>query len=69
LLYLGFRETDRALQMLRLEGTRPEAPNVAILITNGPSTNQFLTQRAADELKQNGVELFVVGSFQLLSFI
>lgn len=64
LYYPGFRETDRALQMLRLEGfenDRPEAPNVAILITNGPSTNQFLTQRAADELKQNGVELFVVG--------
>ncbi|XP_045170460.2 cartilage matrix protein-like [Mercenaria mercenaria] len=64
LYYPGLRETDRALQMLRLEGfenDRPEAPNIAILITNGPSSNSFLTQRAANELKQSGVEVFTVG--------
>ncbi|XP_053374018.1 collagen alpha-1(XII) chain-like [Mercenaria mercenaria] len=63
----GLRETDRALQMLRLEGfenDRPEAPNIAILITNGPSSNSFLTQRAANELKQSGVEVFTVDDIE-----
>ncbi|XP_053373177.1 collagen alpha-1(XII) chain-like [Mercenaria mercenaria] len=62
--YTGTRETDRALELLRIEGFlnhRPETPDIAILITDGSSTNSFLTMRAADELKQSGVEVFVVG--------
>lgn len=62
--YTGTRETDRALELLRNEVSsdyRPETPNIAVLITDGISTNSFLTMRAADELKQSGVEVFVVG--------
>jgi hypothetical protein len=52
------------LELLRIEGLlnqRHETPDIAILITDGPSTSSFLTTRAADELKQSGVEVFVVG--------
>ncbi|XP_060575096.1 collagen alpha-4(VI) chain-like [Ruditapes philippinarum] len=62
--FTGKRETDRALELLRIEGLlnhRQETPDIAILITDGPSTSTFLTTRAADELKQSGVEVFVVG--------
>lgn len=64
----GTRETDRAFEMLWLEGiecNRPEAPNIAIIISDGPSTNSFLTRRAANALKQTGVEIFVVGTAKL----
>lgn len=62
--YAGSRETDKALEMLRIEGfegERQDVPRVVILITDGYSTNAFLTGRAADELKQTVTEIFVVG--------
>lgn len=65
----GTRETDRALELLRNEAPsnyRSGIPSVAVLITDGTSTNSFLTMRAADELKQSGVEVFVVGTVQSL---
>lgn len=69
---IGARETDKALQMLRIEGfdgERPGVPNMVILLTDGNSTNPFLTGRAADELKQSGVEVFVVGKDILSIFV
>ncbi|KAL4222984.1 von Willebrand factor type A domain [Mactra antiquata] len=62
--YSGTRETDRALELLRLEGyhvDRYEAPNVVIIITNGKFHNTFLARRSADAVKQSGIEVFVVG--------
>lgn len=69
---IGARETDKALQMLRLEGFDGErlgVPNIVILLTDGSSTNPFLTGRAADELKQYGVEVFAVGKDILSIFV
>lgn len=62
--YAGSRETDKALEMLRMEGfegERQDVPRIVILVTNGHSTNAFLTGRAADELKQTVTEIFVIG--------
>ncbi|XP_060583327.1 collagen alpha-1(XII) chain-like [Ruditapes philippinarum] len=62
--YPGNTETDKALDLLRLEGfegERKDAPDIAIVVTDGLSTNPDLTEIAADRLKKSGATVFSVG--------
>ncbi|XP_053405850.1 collagen alpha-1(XII) chain-like [Mercenaria mercenaria] len=62
--YPGNTETDKALDLLRLEGfegERTDAPNIAIVVTDGLSTNPDLTRIAASRLKKSGSTVFSVG--------
>ncbi|KAL4227529.1 von Willebrand factor (vWF) type A domain [Mactra antiquata] len=62
--YPGNTETDKALDLLRLEGfegDRPDAPNIAIIVTDGLSTNPGLTKISSSQLKKSGITVFAVG--------
>ena len=61
----GGTRTDLALQLAQTELTGPRsrfnAAKLAILLTDGMSTERALTSRAAASLRNRGVEVFVVG--------
>ena len=61
----GNTDTDKALEFLLLEGYRggrDNAPNVAIVITDGRSFNSTLTKIAAEALKKAGTTVFAIGN-------
>ncbi|KAK7494669.1 hypothetical protein BaRGS_00014067, partial [Batillaria attramentaria] len=64
---MGQTNTGNALDHLRTDmftpenGDRPNVPNVAIIITDGQSTNPNDTIRAAQEARDAGITLFAVG--------
>ena len=61
----GVTRTDLALQLAATELTGPrsriDAAKIAILLTDGASTERGLTTTAATNLRNRGVEVFVVG--------
>lgn len=61
-----------ALDLLRnegFEGDRKEAPNIAIVITDGLSTLPDQTVIAAKSLKDAGTTAFAIGTATLLNYI
>lgn len=63
----GGTETDKALKSLRenafrnTTGDRKEATNIAIVITDGQSSNERLTISEANKLKKENVVMFSIG--------
>lgn len=62
----GGTNTYNALQLLhtvfkRQNGDRKYAQNIAIVITDGKSSNSLLTKLAANGIKRTGVKMFSVG--------
>jgi hypothetical protein len=51
------------LRLEGFEGERKDAPDIAIVVTDGLSTNPDLTEIAADRLKKSGATVFSVGKF------
>lgn len=65
----GNTETDKALDLLRLEGwqgERKDAPDIAIVVTDGLSTNPGLTMIAADRLLKTGATVFSIGEIKTI---
>ena len=63
-LILGNTATDLALDLLRVdgyEGDRADAPNIAIVVTDGYSTSPDLTKVAAQNLKDENIITFAIG--------
>ncbi|CAE1226742.1 COL6A [Acanthosepion pharaonis] len=61
----GGTNTYNALRLLgilfqRRYGDRKYAPNIAIVVTDGKSSNSILTKLEADKIKKKGVEMFIV---------
>lgn len=61
----GGTNTYKALRLLRTvfrrrNGDRKYAPNIAIVVTDGKSSNSRLTKKAAQRIKRRGVRLFSV---------
>lgn len=63
----GITNTHKALDYIRTDsftapkGDREDAPNIAILITDGKSTDKQKTMEAAERLKAAGVIVFSIG--------
>ena len=63
----GSTHTELALQSIGRDvlviehGDRPSVRNVVIVITDGQSTNEVETIRAAMDLKMNGTEIISIG--------
>ncbi|KAH3830568.1 collagen alpha-1(XII) chain-like [Dreissena polymorpha] len=60
----GATDTDTALDLLRTDGffgDRSFAPNIAIVITDGYSSNPEQTKVAADKVKNTGTTVFAIG--------
>ncbi|KAL4227324.1 biological adhesion [Mactra antiquata] len=60
----GGTTTSDALRLLRsegFEGERPDAPDIAIVITDGLSKYPLITRAQADLAKQEGITMFSIG--------
>lgn len=63
----GLTYTDAALKLLKSSsfvkshGDREDAPNIAIVITDGRSHNSQATVAAANALKKDGITIFSIG--------
>ena len=62
----GTTNTAGALEMIQTmftaaNGDRPDAPNYALVVTDGRSNNKTLTYLRAMELKNAGVAVMVIG--------
>ena len=58
LFILGITETHSALYLLKDEGfkgSRPDVPNIGIVITDGKSFHTNLTSQAASDLEAQGI--------------
>lgn len=63
----GHANTAKAIQYVSTtsfsapHGARDNIPHIAVLVTNGPSTTQTITQQAAQTAKDNKVMIYTVG--------